>query len=149
MDVSPYEGTVEVRIGDSGIVVMRERIPGGDREHADKVRMRISTSAKARTTDSKIAAEDMSVSTEMDEAAYHLALLDAFIVSWNLTRHGVLIPLTPAPVREASIRGLPDPLYTPLVKKALELVEAASRTTEDQVQFQPGSGDGGAHRVHI
>ena len=149
MDVSPYEGVIEVRVGDGGIVVMRERIPGGDREHADKVRMKISTSAKARTTDSKIAAEDMSVSTEMDEAAYHEALLCAFIVSWNLTRHGMPIPLSPAPVKAQSIRGLPDPLYRPLVDKALELVEAAARTTEEQTQFRAGGGDGGPYGVNL
>lgn len=149
MDVSPYEKTIDVRVGDGGIVVMRERIPGGDREYADKVRMKISTSAKARTTDSKIAAEDMSVSTEMDEAAYHLALLQAFIVSWNLTRFGVPIPLAPAAVKAESIRGLPDPLYKPLVDKALELVEAATRSTEEQTQFRAGGGDGSPYGVNV
>jgi hypothetical protein len=148
MDVSPYEGTVEVPVGNGGVVIMRERIPGGEREAADKVRTRVRSNAKAAQKDGKIAAEDISVETEIDEAAYHLALLCSFVVSWNLTRHGMPIPLSPPEAKAESIKGLPDPIYTPLVKKALELVEAATRTTEEQSQFRGGGADGGPYGLH-
>lgn len=148
MDVSPYEGTVEVPVGNGGIVVMRERIPGGEREAADRARTRIRSSAKARSAKSEVTPEDISVETEIDEAAYHLALLCSFIVGWNLTRHGMPIPLQPAEVKAESIKGLPDPIYKPLVDKALELVEAASRTVEEQTQFRNGDTVGGTFGLH-
>lgn len=148
MDVSPYEGTIEVPVGNGGIVVMRERIPGGEREAADKVRTRVRSSAKANRADGKVEASDISVETEIDEAAYHAALLCSFIVNWNLTRHGMPIPLSPPEVKAESIKGLPDPIYEPLVRKALELVEAASRTPEEQTQFRDGGAVGGPYGVH-
>lgn len=148
MDVSPYEGTIEFPLDGGGVVVMRQRIPGGEREAADKARTRVRSSAKANRADGKVEASDISVETEIDEAAYHLALLCSFIVGWNLTRHGMPIPLSPADAKAESIRGLPDPIYKPLVEKALELVEAASRTTEEQTQFRDGSGHGGPYGVH-
>lgn len=148
MDVSPYEGTIEFPLGDGGVVVMRQRIPGGEREAADQARTRVRSSARANRADAKIEASDISVETEIDEGAYHLALLCSFVVSWNLTRHGMPIPLSPPAVKAESLKGLPDPIYKPLVEKALELVEAASRTTEEQTQFRDGGGHGSPYRVH-
>jgi hypothetical protein len=148
MDVSPYEGTVDVSVGEGGIVTMLKMIPGDAREQADKLRVKIRTSAKARTTDQKIAAEDMSVETEMDEPAYNLALLNAFIVSWNLTRRGIPLSLSTPADKWESIKSLPDTLYTPLVAKAKELLEAAVRPKEEQVGFRDSRGDGGPQWLH-
>lgn len=142
MDLSLYEGTVEVSVGSGGVVTMRKMIPGAEREKADQLRIKVRTSAKAKTTDNKVSAEDMEVQTEMDEPAYNLALLGAFIVGWNLTRHGM-----PVPVNADEIGRLPDVIYSALVEKVKDLL-GAKRDTGEQASFRDSRGDGGAHGVN-
>jgi hypothetical protein len=98
--------------------------------------------AKARTGGPAITAQDVSIETEMDEAAYNLALVEAFVVGWNFTRYGVPVPLAPDEAKRESIAGLPDPLYKPLLKEVLKL--AAGRTEQEQAGFRdssPGLGE--------
>lgn len=142
MDVSLYEGTVEVPVGSGGVVVMRTMIPGAEREKADQLRIKVRTSAKAKTTGDKVAAEDMEVQTEMDEAAYNLALLGAFVVGWNLTRHGMPIPVT-----LDELGKLPDVIYSALVEKAKELL-GAKRDNDEQTSFRDGGSYGRPHGIN-
>lgn len=142
MDLSLYEGTVEVPVGSGGVVIMRKMIPGAEREKADQLRIKVRTSAKAKTTGDRVTAEDMEVQTEMDEAAYNLALLGSFIIGWNLTRHGM-----PVPVDADEIGKLPDVIYSVLVEKVKELL-GAKRDTDEQASFRDGRHDGSPHGVH-
>lgn len=149
MDISPYESVIEVPVGNGGVVTMRTSIPGAAREHADKLRVKVVTSAKAKTLEDKASVQDMEVQTEMDEPAYNLAILKAFIVGWNLTRAGAPIPLNPDPVKERSIAGLPDTLYTPLLAKAKELLAASARPADQKAEFRGGGTDGGTFGEYV
>jgi hypothetical protein len=167
-----YAGTEKVDMTDLGPddgskywVEIRSSLSGDEWDHADALHVKTAANMKmgaagkaARQAAAKRRAamangngqieddDDLTALLSFDTPAYRRALLEAAVVSWNLTdQHGRLLPLKDKEGRAASIRVLPGEVRDRL----FELIEAnrpKKRSKEEDADFRddlPVGGEAG------
>lgn len=140
--LSDYDGTDLVRFGDY-TVYLRQHLTGDAREKADNKRMRVA----AHAASGQNGEQQLKVTSIPDPAAYKEELLLQGITDWDLTdRDGKLLPLSPEAAKRASIRMLPDEVYTILVDRLEANLAKARKTPEEHQKFRDlsdGADEGG------
>ena len=168
--MSRYAGTERVDVTDLGPddgndywVEIRSTLSGDEWDRADALHVKTAANMKmgagkaARQAAAKRRAatangaqpeddDDLTALLSFDTVAYRRALLEAAIVSWNLTdQHGRPLPLKDKEGRAASIRVLPGEVRDRL----FDLIEARrpkKRTRDEDADFRDEVPVGGAAR---
>lgn len=171
--LSRYAGTEKVDVTDLGPddgteywVEIRSSLSGDEWDRADALHVKTAANMKVGSKAGKAAREaaarrraamangngqpeddgDLTALLSFDTPAYRRALLEAAVVSWNLTdQHGRLLPLKDKEGRAASIRVLPGEVRDRL----FELIEAnrpKKRSADEDADFPGDLPVGGAPR---
>jgi hypothetical protein len=137
--LSRFTGTDIVDLGEGYSITLLRHLPGDAQEQAEAAKVKAVANVHTEDGDKQRTVE---VATSTDIALYTTLLLDAAVVSWNLTdERDQIMPLAPLDARLASIRRLPAGVRTRLREHIEKNIEAGKPSAEDQQSFR-GEGDG-------
>ena len=136
--LSRYTGVDQLDLGDGYHVTLLQHLPGEEQEAAEAAKVK----AIATVSDDEGEQRSVEVATSTDMARYTTLLLNAAIVSWNLTdERDVPLPLGTPDERLASIRRLHSGVRARLREHVEANIKRAKQSTEDQQTFR-GAGHG-------